>query len=68
MKGYGKANSNTVIKVLLRCKKLYQAMTEIKKILQLVLKETELFSGPNGTLYKCIKKYNGNPSAGPVNG
>ena len=37
-KNYLKVNSNTVIKLLLRCKKLYQAMTEIKKILQLILK------------------------------
>ena len=28
----------TVIKLLLRCKKLYQAMAEVKKVLQLIIK------------------------------
>ena len=31
-------NVETVLKLLLRCKKLYQAMYEVKKVLQLIIK------------------------------
>jgi hypothetical protein len=48
---------STVMKLLFRCKKLYQAMAEIRKILQLILKQEQLFEEPTGIIYKSLAQY-----------
>jgi len=53
---YKEVNLTTVIKLLLRCKKLYQAFFEIKKLIQLVIKQEDVFS-PTGLIYSCMNKY-----------
>ena len=61
-KNYQKADSNTVIKVLLRCKLLYSAMEELKKLLALVIKQQDLFIQPDGPVYKHMNKYINQPN------
>ena len=45
---YKEIDVNTTIKLLLRCVKLYQAYTDIKRILLMVKREQELFPGNLG--------------------
>ena len=54
---YKKVNNNVVIKLLLRCKQIYEALNEIKKILQLILRQEELFDEQDGDVILCIQKY-----------
>ena len=53
---------HTVIKLLIRSKKLYQAMYEVRKILQLVIKQVEMFDEGSGILYTCVTKYEKEPN------
>jgi len=54
---YKKISMNTVIKLLIRIKKLYEAMYEVRKILQLIMKQEEMFNEEVGILYTCVHKY-----------
>ena len=58
---YQRVTINTVIMLLLRSKKLYQAMYEVRKILVLVLKHDEMFNREDGPIYACIQKYEKQP-------
>jgi len=49
----------TVIKLLLRCRKLYDALYDLKKVLQLVVKQEDMFDADLGLIYKSIAKYDG---------
>ena len=42
-KNYRELDLNTVIKLLIRCRKLYQGMYELKHILQLMIKQELIF-------------------------
>lgn len=44
-----------VIKLLLRCKKMYEARVDVKKILQLIIQKEEMFKG-NGPILKILFK------------
>lgn len=57
LKGYEKIEINTVIKLLIRCRMLYQALHEIKLILQLVIKQEEIFKD---LIPSCEKVVNDN--------
>lgn len=54
-KTYAQSDINSVIKLLIRCRKLYQALHEIKLILQLVIKQEEIF---DDLLPTCLKSIN----------
>jgi len=58
---YQKVNISTVIKLLLRCKKLYAAMGEIKKILQNILQQDEAYFSKGGSVQKVLVKYETKP-------
>ena len=58
---YKQVNINTVIMLLLRCKKLYQAMYEVKKVIETVFKQEELFA-PSGQLYTAVANYESFPA------
>lgn len=44
---YNEVNRLNVIKLLLRCKKLYEARVDVKKILLLIIKKEEIFKWIN---------------------
>ena len=46
-----------MIKLLLRCRILYQAMHEVMKILQLIIKQEDIFAEPKGPLFALMHKY-----------
>jgi hypothetical protein len=54
---YKRVTVNTVIMLLLRSKKLYQAMYEVRKILVLVIKQDDMMKAKTGPIYLAIKKY-----------
>ena len=58
---YQKVNISTVIKLLLRCKKLYQAMSEIKKILQNILTQDEVYFVEDGEVQNVLNLYEKTP-------
>ena len=43
--------------ILQRCKKLYQAFSEIKKIIVLILKQEEIFNPKKGIIFAIIESY-----------
>ena len=43
--------------ILQRCKKLYQAFSEIKKIIVLILKQEEIFNPKKGIIFAIIENY-----------
>ena len=47
-----------MIFILQRCKKLYQAFSEIKKIVVLILKQEEIFNPDKGIIFAIIDNYN----------
>ena len=47
---YKKASISTIIKLLLRCNKLYEAISEIKKILMMIVKQTEMYFDKDGAI------------------
>lgn len=58
---YQKVNISTVIKLLLRCKKLYQAMSEVKKILQNILTQDEVYFSEDGDVQRVLSLYEKTP-------
>lgn len=56
---YKQVNVDTVIMLLLRCKKLYQAMYEIKKVIETILKQEEAFApaGPLDTVVSTFESF-----------
>ena len=59
---YRNSNIDTVIKLLLRCRILYQAMHEVMKILQLIIKQEGIFEKPTGPLFALLNKYENLPN------
>lgn len=57
---YREVSIETSIKLMLRIRKLYQALYEVKKILQLVIKQEDLFS-EGGLIFSCLEKYKQSP-------
>lgn len=53
---YSHISIETCIKLMLRVRKLYQSLFEVKKILQLVIKQEDIFKD-NGLIQSCIIKY-----------
>jgi hypothetical protein len=58
---YRKVNISTVIKLLLRSKKLYQAMGEVKKILQNILTQDEAYFAKDGPVETVLSRYERQP-------
>ena len=44
--------------ILQRCKKLYQAFFEVRKIIVLILKLEEIFNPEKGIIFAIIENYN----------
>lgn len=51
---YSNTDTNTVIKLLLRCKTLWSVYSEVKKILQLVAKQEDIFAEEDGVIAAII--------------
>ena len=54
-KSYEEVTNENAIRLMLRCSKLYQALTEIRKILETILKVEEMYSS-QGVL-AIVEKY-----------
>lgn len=62
---YKKVGVDTVIKLLLRCKKLYLCLQDVKKLLQLIVKQEELFK-QQGLIYCCLQQYDSEDASVPL--
>lgn len=56
---YKHITHESAIKLMLRIRKLYQALSELKKIIQLIIKQEDIFQR-DGLIYTCVKKYQTN--------
>ena len=54
---YKRININNVLKLLIRSKKMYEAMYEIRRILVLIMKLEAMFDLEDSAMYGCVVKY-----------
>ena len=54
---YKRVNINNVLKLLIRSKKMYEAMHEIRRILVLIMKLEAMFDLEDSAMYACVVKY-----------
>lgn len=61
---YRALNSNNVVKLMLRCVKLYQALHDVKQILLIILKSEDMYyEQQNGILKTIVEKYESQPGS-----
>ena len=54
---YKRVNIGNVLKLLIRSKKMYEAMYEIRRILVLIMKLEAMFDLEDSAMYACVSKY-----------